>query len=147
MNRRRGAGLPQTTGGFTLLEVLLAFVIFAISFAVVLEILSTSLRSTVRARQYTEAALLAQSLMDQVGTEIPLQDSVFEGDSPGGYRWRVNIATYTPSTAEEDYLVQIAEQNGTAIYWVDVDLDWGEGRGAHSARFTTIRSTLRPVDS
>ena len=47
--------------GFTLLELLLAFLVFALSFATVLEILSGSLRNTVRARHYTEAALTAQS--------------------------------------------------------------------------------------
>ena len=55
----RGPGASRS-GGFTLLEVLLAFVIFALSFATVLEILSGSLRSTMRARDYSEAALLAQ---------------------------------------------------------------------------------------
>ena len=49
--------------GFTLLEVMLAFVIFALSFATVLEILAGSMRSVGRANDDTEVALLAQSLM------------------------------------------------------------------------------------
>jgi type II secretory pathway pseudopilin PulG len=59
---RGSAGLGQRakSGGFTLLELLLAFVVFAISFATVLEIMSGSMRNTVRAREYTEAALTAQ---------------------------------------------------------------------------------------
>ena len=60
-------------GGFTLLELLLAFMVFALSFATVLEILSGSMRNTVRARHFTEAALTAQSIMDQVGVVIPLE--------------------------------------------------------------------------
>lgn len=52
-------------GGFTLLEVLLAFLVFALSFAVTLEILTGSIRNTARAREYTEATLIAQSLMDR----------------------------------------------------------------------------------
>jgi len=63
----------RSNSGFTLLELLLAFVVFALSFATVLEILSGSMRNTVRARHYSEAALTAQSLMDQVGLEIPLE--------------------------------------------------------------------------
>ena len=58
---------PAGSRGFTLLELLLAFVVFALSFATVLEILSGSMRNTVRARHYSEAALTAQSIMDQVG--------------------------------------------------------------------------------
>lgn len=149
MLRRMNGPASRTArqGGFTLLEVLLAFVVFALSFAVVLEILSSSMRSTVRARHYTEAALLAQTLIDQVGTEIYLEDGVFDGESPGGYRWTVSISTFVPQTAEEDFLVQLAEANGTSVYWVDVDLRWGEGARAREARFTTVRSTLRNVDS
>ena len=62
----RGAGpaRPARSGGFTLLELLLAFMVFALSFATVLEILSGSMRNTVRARHYSEAALTAQSLID-----------------------------------------------------------------------------------
>ena len=57
----------RACGGFTLLEVMLAFVVFALSFAAVLEIMAGSMRSVTRAGDDTEVALLAQSLMDQVG--------------------------------------------------------------------------------
>ena len=60
---RRLPGKARQSRGFTLLEVLLAFVVFALSFAVVLEILGGSMRSSLRARDYTEAALIGQSLM------------------------------------------------------------------------------------
>ena len=95
-------GLPNSVQsraggrGFTLLELLLAFVVFALSFATVLEILSGSLRSTMRARDYSEAALLAQSLMDMVGTELRLEDSIHEGETPDGVRWTIDIYTYQP---------------------------------------------------
>ena len=72
--RRRGDAPPvRRSGGFTLLDLLLACMVFALSFATVLEILSGSMRNTVRARQFTEAALTAQSGMDQVGVDSPLE--------------------------------------------------------------------------
>ena len=65
MSRRNfNPGSARRSGGFTLLELLLAFMVFALSFATVLEILSGSMRNTVRARHFTEAALTAQSIMD-----------------------------------------------------------------------------------
>ena len=137
----RGPGASRS-GGFTLLEVLLAFVIFALSFATVLEILSGSLRSTMRARDYSEAALLAQSLMDMVGTEIPLQDTLLEGETDDGYRWTVDIVTWLPEDDYGYYVLDIAEANGTLVFWVDVTLEWGDER-PRAARFTTIKPMLQ----
>jgi len=147
VTRLHHAGAPSRSQGFTLLEVLLAFIIFALSFATVLEIMSGSMRSTVRARDYSEAALLAQSLMDTVGTEFPLQDGVFQGEAGDGYRWTVDIRPFEPQTAEEDYVNQLAQNSGTLLFWVDVDLEWGAEPRAGSAHFTTIRSVLQGRDS
>jgi len=44
---------PRTSGGFTLLEVMLAFVVFALSFATILEIMAGSMRSVRRASEDT----------------------------------------------------------------------------------------------
>lgn len=134
--------LPRE-GGFTLLEVLLAFVVFALSFATVLEILSGSMRSSVRAREYSEAALLAQSLMDQVGTEFPLLDGIHQGDAPGGFAWTVDVTEFVPATLEEEYILQLAESNGTLLYWVEVRLEWGSGLRTRDARFATVRGVLQ----
>lgn len=129
------------SGGFTLLEVLLAFVIFSLSFVIILEILSGSMRSTMRARTYTEAALLAQSLVDMVGTDIPLIEGDISGEAPGGYNWHLSISTYEPQF-EEDPILQLAEISGTLLYWVDLEVVWGTERHPREVHFNTVRSTL-----
>ena len=95
MGRSAGSIHPASrSGGFTLLEMLLAFVVFALSFATVLEILSGTLRNTVRARQYTEAALTAQSVMGQVGLEIVLEAGTRAQGDFGDYSWELEISEY-----------------------------------------------------
>ena len=84
--------LRQRSGGFTLLEVMLAFVIFALSFATVLEIVAGSMRSVVRASDDTEVALLARSLMDLVGTEIPIEESEYSDTAMDRYEWQMDIS-------------------------------------------------------
>ena len=138
---RAAPQMPGRTGGFTLLEVLLAFVIFALSFATILEILSASMRSTERARTYSEAALLAQSLIDMVGTDIPLTQSNMEGEAPGGYSWQMTISPYEPQF-DEDRTLELAELSGTVLFWVDLDLNWGSERRPQLAHFSTVRSIL-----
>lgn len=127
--------------GFTLLEVLVAFVIFALSFAVVLEIIAGSMRSTVRARDYSEAALLAQSLMERVGNEVPLEAGGYQGETEDGFAWAIEITDFE-GLNEETRSVELAELTNTQLYWVDLSLEWGDGRRQREARFTTIRGRL-----
>lgn len=140
--KRPNASAPRSrSGGFTLLEVLLAFVVFAVSFALVMEILAGSMRSTVRARDYSEAALLAQSLMEDVGTEVPLEQGSWQGEQPGGYRWTIDISPYEGGQ-DDGRTMELAELNNTQLYWVNLHMEWGEERRAREANFTTIRSML-----
>jgi len=137
---------PQTTSvgpvraarGFTLLEVMLAFVVFALSFATVLEIMAASMRSVRRAGDDTEVALLAQSIMDQVGTEIPLEEGGFQGNSMNRYQWQLDI--YPLNSASDDmHTLELAELSGVQLYKVDLDIDW-TARGQRDLHFSTIRS-------
>lgn len=84
----------RRSGGFTLLEVMLAFVIFALSFATVLEIMAGSMRSVARASDDTEVALLAQSLMDLVGNEIPVEEGEYSDTGMDRYKWQMLISLY-----------------------------------------------------
>lgn len=141
--RNRLPNLPakNRNGGFTLLELLLAFVVFALSFATVLEILSGSMRNTVRARQYTEAALTAQSVMNQVGLEIPLQvASSAEGES-AGYEWTLEISNYADSGENPDSAI-LAEMTGLELLQIELEVSWGEPPRRQSSRFSTVKAML-----
>jgi len=132
-------------GGFTLLEVMLAFVIFALSFATVLEIMAGSMRSVARANDDTEVALLAQTLMDQVGTEIPVEEGSYSGTSMDRYNWNMGITLYD-SGEEPDRAgmstTELAELSGVELYRVDLDIDWESGQRNRSLHFMTIQSVL-----
>ena len=134
-------GVPPRSGGFTLLEVLLAFVVFALSFATVLEILAGSMRSTTRARDYSEAALLGQSLMDMVGVEIPLEEGLMSGETEDGYEWEMAITLYDPQD-EGDRMLELAEIAGTNLYRVDLEMQWGNEAVPRAAHFSTVRGIL-----
>lgn len=133
--RRRGAA------GFTLLEVMLAFVIFALSFATVLEIMAGSMRSVRRASDDTQVALLAQSVMDLVGTEIPIEEGQFSGTGMDRYQWQLGIYLYEAS-GDDVGTQELAEMSGVELYQVDLDIDWEVGRGQRNLHFSTIRSIL-----
>ena len=137
----RSMGKQQTSRGFTLLEVMLAFVIFALTFATVLEIMAGSMRSVRRASDDTEVALYAQSLMDLVGTEIPVEEGDYSGTGMDRYNWRLGIYLYSASGADAETQI-LAEMSGIELYWIDLDIEWDTGRRSRSTHFSTIRSVL-----
>lgn len=142
MRRRRNPGGPKAaSGGFTLLELLLAFVVFALSFATVLEILSGSMRNTVRARQYTESALIAQSVMDQVGLEIPFEDGFRAVGEVGDYKWEVNVYAFSDATGDVN-AIQLGELTGIELLQIDLGVSWGEPPRDQVANFSTVRAVL-----
>ena len=131
----------RSSQGFTLLEVMLAFVIFALSFAIVLEIMAGSIRSVRRASDDTQVALFAQSIVDLVGTEIPIGEGQFSGTGLDRYQWQLEIYPYA-SSGEDIGTQELAEMSGVELYKVDLDIDWETGRNQRSLHFTTIRSIL-----
>ena len=143
--RRSSISAPGRSGGFTLLELLLAFVVFALGFTTVLEILSGSMRNTVRARHYTEAALTAQSLMDQVGLEMPLVEGFTANGESGEYEWELDIYNYANS-GENMHSVELAELTSIELLQVDLLISWGKPPREQSWRFSTVRSVLANRD-
>ncbi len=132
---------PSASAGFTLIEVLLAFVVFALSFTVVLEILSGSMRNTVRAREYTEVALIAQSVMDQVGLDIPLEAGASSSGESGDYQWQLDINPLV-GTADNAHSMELAELTGINLLEVEFTITWGSYPREHSNRFSTVRAVL-----
>jgi general secretion pathway protein I len=131
----------RTSRGFTLLEVMLAFVIFALSFATVLEIMVGSMLSVRRASDDTEVALFAQSIMDLVGTEIPIEEGEFSGTGMDRYQWQLDISLYA-SSSDDVSTLELAEMSGIELYQVDLDIDWQSGRRQRDLHFSTVRSIL-----
>ena len=133
--------LPARSGGFTLLEVLLAFVIFALSFATVMEIQSGSIKNTVRAREYTDVALIVQSVMDQVGLDIELEQGTTASGDEGKYTWEVNIDSYEDTSGETDS-VALADLTGIELLEVVVVVSWGDPGRNRFREFSTVKAVV-----
>ncbi len=137
--------LRRRSAGFTLLEVMLAFVIFALSFATVLEIMAASMHGVGRAKDDTEVALLAQTLMDQVGIEIPVEEGEYSGTNMDRYRWKMGVSLYDAGTEAESQGMstqELADLSGIELYRVDLYVDWEAGKRERSLHFSTIHSVL-----
>ena len=85
---------PETSNGFTLLEVMVATSIMAIVLVSVYRMHSQTLTMNIASRFYTQAPLLAQSKLAQLEaglSEIIAGDSGDFGEDFPGYSWNVTV--------------------------------------------------------
>lgn len=84
---------PAGSSGFTILEVLAAFVLFALTLTVLLQLFSGGLRDAQLADEYARAVMIAQSrLAGYTAAERP-EESIASG-TEGRFKWTIAAAAY-----------------------------------------------------
>jgi prepilin-type N-terminal cleavage/methylation domain-containing protein len=92
-NEVEGARYPSgRPSGFTLLEVLVALLILAISLSAVFQALSQSARISWKSDRYGEAARIAQNfLTDSLWVRVAVRDEERQGEVEGEEGWRYSV--------------------------------------------------------
>ncbi len=106
-------------GGFTLLEVLVAFVILSVSLVALMRGFSSGLGAVGAAADYRTAVLLARSKIDEIGPVIELTEGRHGGTLENGYEWQADIAAYDLGHAPPFPVLG---------YQVTVTVEWQGGR-------------------
>lgn len=107
--------------GFSLLEILIAFSILAVSLGILLKIFSGGVNTAAVAEDYTVAVQLAESLMVRAGVETPLQAGEVSGRDNDKYEWRIVVRRYpfTPYAMDTKTLK-------TEFFAVNVTVTWDD---------------------
>ena len=124
--------MKSRLAGFTLLEVLVAFAILALSLGVLLQVFATGLRNTTVAENYSQAAMYAESILAAVGVGEPLQEGSDGGAIDEIFSWRSRVSVYNDEALEFDDLQAKA-------YQVIVEVFWGESEHERSVSLQTLR--------
>jgi general secretion pathway protein I len=93
------AHVNRTTraAGFSLIEVLAAFVILALVGTALFRVFSGALGNVAASDEYSRATLFAESQLAGLGIETPLREGTQQGTSDdGNYVWTTKIEPYTP---------------------------------------------------
>lgn len=109
--------------GFSLLEMLIAFSILAVSLGILLKIFSTGITTAQVADNYTMAAQIATNLIAKTGVETPLKISEELGIENDFYHWRVRVnpqAFVSPELNLRDLPVELFNVN-VLVWWGDDD--------------------------
>ncbi len=138
---RSGPSPTACQGGFTLVEILAAFVVFALLFATMLQVLSGSLNNTRRAESHSEAALWARSKMAAVGIDPPVEEGRWEGEFDDEYAWEIEIRPYE---GNEDAPLDL-DEFPVDLYHVELVVKWDHDGRPRRALFRTLRTATPEV--
>jgi general secretion pathway protein I len=121
--------------GFTLLEVLVALSILAISYAVVLQIFGGAARKATLTGDYRRALMVAESQLDYAAATVAYRNNVNSGLADGKFSWEVS---YLPSG---EYFLEGLPVRYTPVT-IAVEVSWSDPGGSErSVRVSTIRLT------
>lgn len=127
--RKQGA---KRQSGFSLLEVVVAFAILALTLGVLMQIFSRALSTTALSGEYSRAATLAEARLNAVGNEIPLEVGSYSGEPEDGFSWEVAIELYQSG--------EVGWEPTLDAYLVSATAFWGEtGAGSRQVNLITLR--------
>ncbi|MCD9027400.1 general secretion pathway protein GspI [Luteimonas sp. BDR2-5] len=136
-----------------MIEVIVAFAVLGLALMLLLGTLSNGTRQVRWAADSGRAALHAQSLLDELGIELPLQPGQQDGSfEDGRYRWTLAIAPHVETGVDPDTLdgssfapLQPVDPFAPQLLEVALAVEWGEGGPRERLQLHTLR--LRTTDA
>jgi len=119
--------------GFSLLEVLVAISILALSYGMILQLLGSSSRNALRASDYRQAMMVAESQLNLAATVRDPAMLPRSGEFGAKFAWRLDIAP----------AADVAMSNAASMYApvrLTVEVSWeGDSREPTHIALSTIR--------
>ena len=126
--------------GFSLLEVIAAVLLLAITFATLMRVAGSSLNLTARAAERSEAAMWARSLLDSAYVLESPRVGASSGRFDTRYQWRLNVSPWqAPAAAAGPTPVPLAGPEALRLYRLDLEVLWTAAGHHYNAHFSTLR--------
>ena len=121
--------------GFTLIEVVIAFVLLGLVLSVAYEIFSEGLTRADALEERSRALEVARSHLDDAGMEEPLKEGIAQGEAQDPrFHWTTTVARYDEGTDPMHPIISAYQ-----LYRIEVKVDWRGGDGKdHSLALATL---------
>ena len=120
--RRSTAGRGPLPRGFSLLEVLVAFVILSLVATALFRLFSGALGNASAAEDYSRAVLVAESALATAAAAQPLRETTQTGSADDGrIAWTTRVVPYSPPGVSAD-LERVAETMPTRLYRISAEV-------------------------
>ena len=143
---RDADGAPAGQAGFTLLEVLVAFVIAALALGVLFQGAVEGLASVHLADRTTEALTRARSHLAAVGHGIPLRTQTQQGADGSGFFWSLSIRPLQSAPMLQNGGDPQHPAHET-LFDVRVSESWDARQGRRGVTLTSRRVAMTPPAS
>lgn len=124
--------------GFSLLEILVAFAILAMSIGVLLNIFSRGLRTAIVSEEYQQAMSIAEAQMERAGIDVVLSQGALSGVVDGKYTWTLQASPYELPKPKNDLVTPPLE---VIPFKVQVRVEWQEGDDIKEFTLNSLRLT------
>jgi len=128
----------RQAGGFTLIEIVAAFFVFALAFTLLIGLAADGLRKIRRAADATQAALHAQSKLDALAVAEPMQEGGSNGRFDDRFRYDLQVRKEQPPLAANG----LKDELPIELYRIDLTVHWGERGREREARYSTLRAVV-----
>lgn len=134
-----GRSRARDEGGFTLLEVLIAFVIAALALGVLFDGGLSALRATRAASHYEQAIARARSHLALAVHASPLVAGDWQGDDGGGFVWHLRVTPIASTAVRPINAVTLRGSSSfpVTLYAVNVGIAWRDGGTRREVRLDT----------
>ena len=118
--------------GFSLLEILVAFSILALSLGVLYQIFSQGSRSAILAEEYTRATIIAESRLASIGVLDHFRNNDDRGTEENKYHWSTSIQPYAETEPSRF-------TTGFHLYEVTTQVSWDSLGKQHVVELQTLK--------
>lgn len=112
----------QSSQGFSLLEILVAFVMMGLVVGTLLQLFGSSMRNVALSDEYSFAVQIAESRLQTVGTEIEVEQGTERGTEEGTrYNWAVEMEPVELHEDQDDFSLSVQPYRVSVIVAWDSD--------------------------
>ncbi len=130
MNRASPASMPigrghgihggnQYARGFSLIEVLVAFTLFAVALGVLMQIFSRGVNGASIADHYAKATMYAESRLAAIGLEETIKEGTTSGKFNDDFAWQVTIKPYLDTAPRDQMSIDFEKQYFAQLYEIE----------------------------
>ena len=120
-NRRSAKYLTQ---GFSLLEILVAFMLLAMAMGVLMQIFSRGVTGAILADRYARATMYAESKLAGIGIEEELKESALAGKFDDDFSWTLVVRPYQDPVPKDQSVVDFEKLMPTQLYEIDLKVSF-----------------------
>lgn len=124
--------------GFTLIEVLVAFSITAVTLGILFQIYAKGTTAAILAEEYAEALAIAESKLAGVSVNDAIPGYDLQGTTQDNYDWELRLEDYLDNNRETD------PSSLFSLVSVDVNVSWHSQGRLHRVDLQILKPIIRP---